>query len=101
MSFCTGAKNAFSPSSVVEYARLPTKTCEGEGKIDEYATSNRALGYLEARLCSRSLLRNRRHAVLIDRGGGGVRHWRERGTGDFLLRDELVVNRFLRVKLEG
>lgn len=26
MSLSTGAKNAFSPSSVVEYARLPAKT---------------------------------------------------------------------------
>ena len=31
MSSLTGAKNAFSPSSVVEYARLPTKTCGCSG----------------------------------------------------------------------
>jgi hypothetical protein len=30
MSLSTGSKNAFSPSSVVEYARFPTKTCREE-----------------------------------------------------------------------
>lgn len=31
-SLATGAKNALSPSSVVEYARLPAKTCEGDSE---------------------------------------------------------------------
>lgn len=47
------------------------------------------------------VLRSRRHTVFCDRGGRGFRHLKGTGTGEFLLRDELVVNRFLRIKLGG
>ena len=71
MSLSTGSKNAFSPSSVVEYARFPTKTCqvfEGEKCSQEGSPS-----YLERG--SFFGLRNRRHALLGDGGGGGIRHF--------------------------
>ena len=66
-------------------------------------TRQRRGAHLEARsLFDDCLLRSRRHAVLGDRGGGGVGHFKG-WTGD-----ELVVfvrmnlmNRFLRVKLGG
>ena len=91
-SLWTGAKNVFSPSSVVEYARLPAKTWgeRSEGRVPR----QRWMGaHLEARsLLDDRLLRSRRHAVLSDRGGGGVRHF-ERMDGDGLVVfrvDELV-----------
>ena len=102
-SLWTGAKNVFSPSSVVEYARLPAKTWgeRSEGRVPR----QRWMGaHLEARsLLDDRLLRSRRHAVLSDRGGGGVRHFEGGGrgwTGGFFVRMNLL-NRFLRVKLGG
>ena len=74
-SVWTGAKNAFSPSSVVEYARLPAKTCKGrvEGHAPRQKTKKMDL---EARsLLDDRVLHSRRHAVLGDRGGGGVGHF--------------------------
>jgi len=71
MSLCTGSKNAFSPSSVVEYARFPTKTCEvcEGGQYQQEGIT----GYLERG--NFFGLRNRRHALLGDGGGGGIRHF--------------------------
>ena len=81
MSSLTGAKNAFSPSSVVVYARFPAKTWGGGRECEcARATSIGRITHLEAWCLVNNLLRNRRHAVLGDRGGGGVRHG-ERGTG--------------------
>ena len=39
------------------------------------ATSMCSVSYLEARDLFDLFLRSRRHAVLVDRGGRGVRHW--------------------------
>ena len=60
--------------------------------------------HLEANLFDDSGLFHGRHAVLGDRGGGGVGHFKGRdGEGDGLVGFSRMnlLNRFLRVKLGG
>lgn len=66
---------------MVEYARLPAKTWrkESQARVPRQKAGETRL---EARsLFDDSLLRSRRHAVLGDWGGGGVRHFGGDGQG--------------------
>ena len=80
---------------------MPAKTWrESEERVPR---QNGREAHLEANLFDDSRLLHRRHAVLGDRGGGGVRHFEGGGrgwTGGFFVRMNLL-NRFLRVKLGG